>query len=136
MSEHGRGVEKNYELALEWFTRAAQQGNAECQYNLGVIYFFGRGVNRNYKTAFKWFREAASQKVVAAQYGLAFMYQNGLGVPKDHLRAYLWSSFAAEEGQLQAKEMLTKLNTSMTESQFVEAEGLVRGCRHKSFEGC
>ena len=38
MYEEGRGVEQDYATAVEWFRKAADQGDANAQYNLGVMY--------------------------------------------------------------------------------------------------
>jgi TPR repeat protein len=34
----GRGVTRDYQTAIEWYRKAANQGNAEAQYNLGSVY--------------------------------------------------------------------------------------------------
>ncbi len=47
--------------AVKSFRLAAEQGNANAQYNLGVMYQQGWGVPRDYKKAVKWFRLAAEQ---------------------------------------------------------------------------
>lgn len=39
--------------------RAAEQGDADAQYNLGVMYEFGDGVPQSYKQAVKWYTQAA-----------------------------------------------------------------------------
>jgi uncharacterized protein len=36
----------------------AEQGNAERQVNLGLMYNYGKGVARNAKEAVKWYRSA------------------------------------------------------------------------------
>ena len=46
-----RRVSQDYEQAAEWFTKAAEQGYAEAQYNLGVMYDFGQGVPQDYNEA-------------------------------------------------------------------------------------
>jgi len=51
----------NYEMALQGFRSLAYQGNAEAQYNLGVIYANGRGVPQDYVVAHMWFNLAASR---------------------------------------------------------------------------
>ena len=45
----------------------AEKGDAQAQYNLGVIYYFGQGVAQNYAEALKWIRKAADQGQVDAQ---------------------------------------------------------------------
>jgi len=51
-------------------TKAANQGNADAQYQLGLCYFNGNGVRRNYTKAAVWFRMAAEQGHTHAQYQL------------------------------------------------------------------
>ena len=37
------GVPQNYAEALKWYRLAADQGDADAQYNLGVMYANGQG---------------------------------------------------------------------------------------------
>jgi hypothetical protein len=57
----GQGVRKNFAQAAKWFRKAAGQGNAGAQINLGVLYATGKGVGRNHFQAYKWFELAASR---------------------------------------------------------------------------
>ena len=47
--------------AAECFRKAAEQGHAEAQYNLGICYEDGDGVEWSYDEAMKWYSKAASQ---------------------------------------------------------------------------
>ena len=47
--------------AAKWYARAAEQGHAGAQNELGVMYLRGDGVYRNTGEAAKWFRLAARQ---------------------------------------------------------------------------
>ena len=67
---------------MKWYTLAAEQGNADAQYNLGVMYDNGRGVPQDDKTAVKWYRLAAEQGDASAQSNLGVMYGTGQGVPR------------------------------------------------------
>ncbi len=62
------GVDRDYKQAAEWFSKAAEQGHADAQYNLGELYNKGRGVKKNKKTAQKWYKAAAEQGHVKAKY--------------------------------------------------------------------
>lgn len=44
---------------LEAYRKAAEQGDATAQFNLGVIYDNGRGVPQDYQRAYAWFSVAA-----------------------------------------------------------------------------
>ncbi len=51
----------DYKKAIEWYTKAAEQGHRQAQYNLGLIYKEGKGVEQNFGKATKWFSAAARQ---------------------------------------------------------------------------
>ena len=57
----GKGVEKDFTKAFEWFEKAANQGSAYGQYSLGYCYEKGEGINKNKKEAIKWYKKAAEQ---------------------------------------------------------------------------
>ena len=57
----GEGVVKNYKEAFKWYKKAAMQGYAPAQHNLGAMYDKGKGVAKNYKEALTWFKKAAAQ---------------------------------------------------------------------------
>ena len=83
---------------MEAIQRAADQGDAEAQFNLGVMYATGDGVPQDYQEAVKWYRRAADQGYADAQYNLGVMYYNGEGVIQDKREAYIWFSIAAITG--------------------------------------
>ena len=47
--------EENYEEAVLWYRKAAEQGVSEAQNNLGVMYKDGQGVKQDFKEAARWF---------------------------------------------------------------------------------
>jgi hypothetical protein len=56
-----RGVPQDYAEALKWYRLAADQGNANAQSNLGVMYVKGQGTTQNHVEALMWFRLAATK---------------------------------------------------------------------------
>ena len=79
-----------YAAAVSWFRRAADQGNADAQFNLGSMYATGQGVRRDQKAAVRWYRMAADQGRANAQFNLALIYDNGEGVARDDVAAASW----------------------------------------------
>lgn len=69
--------DKNYTEAARCYHQAADQGDAEGQYNLGLLYEIGNGVVRNFEEAMKWFRKAAEKNYAKAQIRLGLMYYYG-----------------------------------------------------------
>ena len=96
----------DYAMAFKEFKAAADQGNANAQYDLGLMYQKGQGVPKNYAEAAEWYRKAAEQGNAVAQDNLGFMYANGLGVPKDNAEAMKWWSKASDQGDATAQNNL------------------------------
>src|SRR5437660_1796183 len=88
----------DYATALRLLRPLADQGDAQAQYNLGVMYDDGQGVPQNDAEAMKWYRKAAEQGEDRAQNNLASMYASGQGVPQNYAEAMKWFRRAADQG--------------------------------------
>ncbi len=97
------GKQKDYSEAVKWYRKAAEQGHASAQYNLGVCYEDGQGVPRDFSEAVKWYRKAAEQGYTFAQYNLGKCYYYGWGVTKNYSEAVKWYRKAAEQGYIDAQ---------------------------------
>ncbi len=98
MYEYGRGVAKDENEAIGWYTKAALQGDAVLQHDLGVKYFLGQGVPQDYKGAAKWWRMAGDAGLAKSKANLGIMYYQGLGVEKNYIEAARLFREAAEQG--------------------------------------
>ena len=78
----GTLVKKNDSQAVEWYHKAAEQGYANAQNNLGFMYANGRGVGKDDVQAVVWYRKAADNGLTLAQYNLGTVYATGRGVNK------------------------------------------------------
>jgi TPR repeat protein len=58
---YNRGVHQDYVKAMEWYRKAADQGLADGQYNVGVLYENGWGVTKDIDQAKVWYQKAADQ---------------------------------------------------------------------------
>ena len=96
-------IAEDYNRAFPVCGRAAEQGDANAQYNLGGMYDNGEGVTENDREAAKWYRLAAEQGYAKAQFGLGSMYDNGEGVPENDREAVKWYRLAAEQGHAKAQ---------------------------------
>ncbi len=92
------GATKDLKKAVEYFTKAAEQGHASAQADLGDCYFNGDGVYKDSDKAVEWYRKAAEQGNASAQADLGDCYFNGDGVYKDSDKAVEWYRKAAEQG--------------------------------------
>ena len=92
--------------AIETLRVLVEQGSAEAQFSLGVMYAEGRGVPQDDGKAVQWFRPAADQGHAEAQVWLGHMYEEGRGVPQDDGEAVRWFRLAAEQGNAEARVWL------------------------------
>ena len=92
------GKQKDYSEAVKWYRKAAEQGHAGAQNNLGLCYKNGQGVPQDYSEAVKWYRRATEQGHARAQNNLGVCYQKGEGVPQDYSEAVKWFRKVAEQG--------------------------------------
>ena len=58
MYANGEGVPENDAEAVKWYRLAAEQGDAQAQFNLAVKYANGEGVLRSGAAAADWFYKA------------------------------------------------------------------------------
>ena len=75
---YGQCVQQDVSKAASWFQKAAEQGDARAQNNLGFMYEKGRGAPQDYTEAVKWYRKAAEQGLAEAQNNLAGIYDQGV----------------------------------------------------------
>jgi len=54
MYDGGRGVAQDYKAAVSWYTKAAAQGDAGAQTDLGLKYAKGQGVTKDLVAAYMW----------------------------------------------------------------------------------
>jgi len=65
---------RDYVEALKYWRPLAEQGDAELQFTIGLIYNYGQGVPQDYAEAVSWFRLTAEQGDARAQDNLGVMY--------------------------------------------------------------
>ena len=73
---NGWGVPQDPVKAATWFRKAAKQGHAEAQFDLGAIYAYTDNVQ-----AASWWRKAADQGDAEAKSALQGMHAEGAGAP-------------------------------------------------------
>ena len=153
--KHARKDE--YAEAAKWFRRAAEQGHAIAQNNLGELYSGGVGIPQDEFEAVKWFRCAAEQGLAQAQFALGSRYYGisrllrkltplapelrSFGdfeitqdIPTNHWKAYIWLSLAAENGMEDAKVgqsmaaiELSPAELSLAQEELIHRRRLVGG---------
>jgi hypothetical protein len=82
---------------------AADNGHAEAQYILGLIYDEGTLVSEDRDQALRWYRLSAQKGFPNAQINVGHCFHEGLGVERDESMAAWWVSQAAEQGDAGAQ---------------------------------
>lgn len=107
---HGHGVRESDAQALQWFERAARQGLAEAQFQLGNMHAYGLAPaaadQDPARTAAQWYFEAARQGHAEAQYSLGILFLTGSGVVQSAAEARKWIERAAAQGHADARTYL------------------------------
>lgn len=80
----------------EALRKAAEEGDSEAQYQLGLIYLYGNEEPKDAAKAFEWMSRAAAQNVVPAKRELGIMLASGEGTEPDVPRAVQLLSDAAD----------------------------------------
>jgi TPR repeat protein len=99
----------DYAAAVREWTPAAQAGQSNAEYSLGLLDYEGLGVAKDYQTAFSWVGRAARQGHAAAQYALGTMHVEGKGTEVDYQVAAVWFAKAGKKGVREAQFALGRL---------------------------
>jgi len=103
---------QDYTKAVEWFLKAATQGNAISQYKLGFHY---KVLEKDYAKAIVWLKKAAQQGHIEAQFELGHIFDirawatpDSTGIKAFHndVEAVKWYTKAAEQGHMEAQYRL------------------------------
>jgi uncharacterized protein len=95
-------------LAYQWYLKAAQQGYALAQLEVGEAFVLGKGVAQSDERAFPWLRQATEQGLARAQYMFGMRHPRS-SLSDDIAVAAKWFRKAAEQDYAPAQYMLGSL---------------------------
>ena len=84
--------------AIKWIGMAAELGNAEALFNMGIFYLEGMGCDQDMEKCANYLHRAARRRHPEAQFAYADLLSNGWGIEQDEKRALKWYLDAAENG--------------------------------------
>ena len=88
----------NPQLAAKEFRACAEKSDADCQFNLALMYEQGMGIPKDEKEAVFWYRKSAELGNSNAQFNLGVLYENGRGTAVDFAKANQWYRKASVQG--------------------------------------
>ncbi len=88
---------------------AAEAGNADAQYMLGLDYEYGRGIQKDAKKACQWFEKASDGGNADAQFLLGLKYEEGKDIGKNVEKAYSLYQKSARGGNPDAQYILGQM---------------------------
>jgi TPR repeat protein len=107
------GVEKNPELAISYFRKAAKQKNPQSMRHLGFCFQREMGVTKDATMAVEWFKRAALLGDRIALFNLGYLCQMGEGMQHDAKLAAELLLAAAELGHEPAESYLLELSNNL-----------------------
>jgi TPR repeat protein len=131
----------NYQKAAKLYQKAAEQGNDQAQFNLGIMYVKGEGVKQDKQKGMELFNKAANNGNPDAQYLLGVMYFYGKVMKQDYKKAFELFNKAANNGNLEAQYLLgvmyyngqgVQQDISLAKEYFKKScdNGLQKSCRN------
>ena len=135
MDAYERG---NYATALSEWRPLAEEGNAQAQLHLGMLYHQARGVPQDSTTAREWYEKAAAQGNAWARVQLGQLYANGDGVPQDYAKAREWYEKSAAQGYARAQSNLGSLyadGKGMPQDETKGAESIRKAAEQRDANG-
>lgn len=108
MALRGESMDQSFERAVVWFKRGLANGDALCQYQLGLMYLNGFGVRKDPFTAADYFKEAANQDFASAQtyLGQLFLDQGDIST------AIRYFDLGARHGHIEAFYHLAEISNN------------------------
>ncbi|KAF9120579.1 hypothetical protein BGW39_011259 [Mortierella sp. 14UC] len=98
----GSEVGRDYQAAMDWFLKAAEQEHPHAQFYISAMFNSGQGVPQDFSKAMEWCIKAGEQGHKDALYNLGYMHEKGQGVPQSYSEAMRWYLKAADQRQANA----------------------------------
>jgi TPR repeat protein len=89
---------KDYAEALVWYSKAAEMGYGEAQYNVCRLAAQGLANPADYAGALKWCSKLADSGNEWGEYAMGRISQDGVGIQPDFKKAAEWFQKSAEQG--------------------------------------
>ncbi len=121
-----------YDIAADYYAKAANAGDRRASNSLGNLYYLGLGIDRDYQRASELYFESARAGIAEAQLNLGHMFKLGLGVNSDPMRAFAWYNMADIHGSPAAELYLRQISQEWTLSPLQISTALTKWAKLQS----
>ena len=135
MFYHGVDVPQSYELALQWLTKAANQGDANAMAKVGTLHLLGLGAEKDTNKGILWTWLGARNGEAAAQHLIGTFLFDGVGGIKERIQGLMWLKVSASNGDTDAEGLLEKLQGKVQAGEIMLAEIKAENCQ-KNMKKC
>ena len=115
MYEYGIGTSQNFEQALKYYRRGAEQQYLESVYHLGLMYLYGRGTAQQYSRALSLFEFGCHSSHAQCCHYLGIMKTYGYGTSIDYEEAAGWFERSASLDDYRISEESKKYAKVLTD---------------------
>lgn len=121
LSETGVATKLDFAEALKYYKESSEKGNEKAMLALARMYHYGLGIGKDLKKSASLYEKLANVQNAYAQYQLASYYLEGILGERSPEKAKALLRQASENGNLQAKKMLERLEAeSQPRVSFIE----------------
>ena len=132
MEYNGIGTPKNLPRAFQLYRKAAELGQVDAMYQLGIAYISGIALERDYPSALRWLARSAAYGDAygrnpvrsRAQNAIGSIYENGYGVTSDLALAYAWYWLASAGSSEEESKNLLRVQQKLTPDELVRARSI------------
>tara|TARA_B100001989_G_C24539465_1_gene466625 strand:+ start:1148 stop:1792 length:645 start_codon:yes stop_codon:yes gene_type:complete len=121
--EKGLGVEKDYDLALDYYKLSYESGYIRGLYQSGSVF----EKKKDYEQALALYKKALDGKFAKAAYRIGRLYERGRLGKKDPVLGLAWYIHAENLGVKGMPENIKKIKSRLDASQIAEAYEISRG---------
>ena len=109
LAEASGGIAHDFAEAAKWYRKAAEGGDLDAAFTLGMLFDKGHGVQKSSTEAAKWVEKAATSGDPEAQNYLGELYSRGIAGLPNPTNAAVWYRKSAEQGFAEAQANLASL---------------------------
>ncbi len=114
----GRGMPQNMNEGMKWLLKAAEQGHAQAQNDLGECHH----IQKNLPEAYRWHRRAAEGGSLPGRFNVGMDLFFGDGVAVDNVESYFWLALSDPHRTEDSHKVYALLLRKMTAAEVAAAQ--------------